>query len=161
LINKIIRRICKTSIRSCWIVSDAYFWAGATVRPSNIGFIIPDEYGKTNKLRQYVNKDIRIRIPDDKKIKVIKWLSVWDIRDNRNFADVYIPDGFQSPAPQEISEFSRYSHNVKSGPVIIIDSKTIKIPDFTYDGSSKSAYFWVGTGPQPNSAGKKIPDEKG
>jgi transposase len=140
---------------------DAYFWAGATVRPSNIGFIIPDEYGKTNKLRQYVNKDIRIRIPDDKKIKVIKWLSVWDIRDNRNFADVYIPDGFQSPAPQEISEFSRYSHNVKSGPVIIIDSKTIKIPDFTYDGSSKNAYFWVGTGPQPNSAGKKIPDEKG
>ncbi|CAG2120853.1 unnamed protein product, partial [Medioppia subpectinata] len=35
------------------------------------------------------------------------------------------------------------------------------IPDLTYDGLSKSAYFWVGTGPQPNSAGKKIPNERG
>ena len=140
---------------------DAYFWAGATVRPSNIGFIIPDENGKTNKLKRYDSKDITIRISDDKRIKSLKWLSVWDIRDNRNFADIYISDEFEPPAPQEISEFSRLSNDVRSGPVSIIDSKTIKIPDFYFDGKSKNAFFWVGSGPQPNSAGIKIPDEKG
>ena len=140
---------------------DAYFWAGATVRPSNIGFIIPDENGKTNKLRRYDSKDIRIKLAEDKKIKSLKWLSVWDIRDNRNFADIYIPDDFEPPAPQEISEFSRDSNEVKSGPVVILDSKTIKIPDFNFDGLSQNAYFWVGMGPQPNSAGRRIPNEKG
>lgn len=143
------------------VTKDAYFWSGSTVRPSNIGFIVPDENGKTNRLRQYVNKDITIKIPDDKKISALKWLSIWDIRDNRNFADIYIPEGFQPPAPQIISEFSRLSHEVKSGPVVIIDSRTIKIPDFSYDGKGKDVYFWVGTGPQPNSAGKKIANERG
>lgn len=140
---------------------DAYFWCGATVRPSNIGFIVPDENGKTNKLRQYINKDITIKIPDDKKITSLKWLAVWDIRDNKNFADIYIPEGFQPPAPQTISEFSRFSRDVKSGPVIIVNSKTIQIPNLFYDGEGKNTYFFAGTGPQPNPSGKKIPDEKG
>ena len=131
------------------------------MRPSNIGFMVPDENGKTNKLRQYVNKDITIRIPDDKKINALKWLAVWDIRDNKNFADLYIPDGFQPPAPQEISELSRLSNEVRSGPITIVDSKTIRIPDLNYDGQNKNVYFWVGSGPQPNSAGKKIPNERG
>lgn len=108
-----------------------------------------------------MNKDITIRIPDDKKIVALKWLAVWDIRDNKNFADLYIPDGFQPPAPQEISELSRLSDSVRSGPLTIIDSKTIRIPDFNFDGKHKNVYFWVGTGPQPNTAGKKIPNERG
>ena len=88
-------------------------------------------------------------------------MAVWDIRDNKNFADIYIPEGFQPPAPQTISEFSRFSHDVKSGPVIIVNSKTIQIPNLFYDGEGKNAYFFAGTGPQPNPSGKKIPDEKG
>lgn len=47
------------------------------MRPSNIGFIIPDENGRTNKLQRYINKDITIRMPDDKKVTAIKWLAVW------------------------------------------------------------------------------------
>lgn len=140
---------------------DAFFWAGATVRPSNIGFIVPDQRGRTNKLNRYNNQDITIRIPDDKKINSLKWLSIWDIRDNRNFADIYIPDGFNPPSPQKIAEFSRESHGVKSGPLIVVDSKRMKIENLFYDGSSSSAYFWVGTGPVPAPSGKKIPDDLG
>lgn len=118
--------------------------------------------GKTNKLLRYVNQDITIRIPgDDKKISSLKWLSIWDIRDNQNFADIFIPEGFEPPSPQKISEFSRDSHSVKSGPLVIMDSKRIKINDLVYDGLSSSAYFLVGTGPQPNPSGKKIPNELG
>ncbi|RWS12508.1 protein Skeletor: isoforms B/C-like protein, partial [Dinothrombium tinctorium] len=140
---------------------DTFFWAGATVRPSNIGFLVPDESGRTNVLKRYFDKDITIRLPEDKKIKLIKWLSVWDIRENRNFGDIYIPDGFEPPSPQRISEFSRNSHGVQSGAVVVINSRILKIPDLNYDGKSKNAHFWVGTGPQPHSSGQKIPDERG
>lgn len=126
-----------------------------------MGFIVPDENGRTNKLKQYVNRDITIKISENKKITSLKWLAVWDVRDSRNFADIYIPSDFQPPSPQRISEFSQLSNNVKSGPVVILDSKTIKIPEFHFDGQSGNAYFFVGTGPQANPTGKKIPDERG
>lgn len=122
---------------------------------------MPDETGRTNRLKRYTNEDITIRLPEDKKLRTIKWFAVWDIRDRRNLADIFIPDGFEPPAPQRISEFSRLSNGVQSGPVVIIDSKTIKIPDFRFDGLSEDTYFWVGDGPQPHSSGKKIANERG
>lgn len=143
------------------LAQDAFFWAGATVRPSNIGFIVPDEKGRSNKLRRYINQDITLKIPDDKKINSIKWFAVWDIRDNRNFADIYIPEGFEAPSPKKISEFSRESHGVKSAQVTVLNSKTMRISEFSYDGRGDSVYFYVGTGPQPNPSGKKIPNEVG
>ncbi|XP_015785724.1 protein Skeletor, isoforms B/C-like [Tetranychus urticae] len=141
--------------------ADAFFWSGATVRPSNIGFIVPDETGRTNKLRRYNNEDITIRLPEDKKLNSIKWFSIWDIRDRRNLADIYIPEEFEPPSPQRISEFSRISNGVQSGPVVILDSKTIAIPELYYDGLSENTFFWVGDGPQPHSSGRKIPNEQG
>lgn len=144
-----------------FLILDTFFWAGATVRPSNLGFLVADETSRTNKLRRYTNEDVAIRLPEDKKLSTIKWFSVWDIRDRRNFADIFIPDGFEPPSPQRISELSRLSNGVQSGPVIIIDSKTIKIPDFQFDGEANNTYFWVGDGPQPHSSGKKIPNERG
>ncbi|RWS20860.1 protein Skeletor: isoforms B/C-like protein, partial [Leptotrombidium deliense] len=102
---------------------DTFFWSGTTVRPSNVGFLVPDETGRTNVLERYFDKDITIRLPDDKKIANIKWLAVWDIRENRNFGDVLIPDGFEPPSPQRVSEFSRQSHGVKSGAVYVINSR--------------------------------------
>ncbi|KAL3218681.1 hypothetical protein MRX96_031418 [Rhipicephalus microplus] len=71
------------------------------------------------------------------------------------------PKGFEPPSPRRISEFSRRGAGVRSGTVVIVDSKTIEIPDFYFSGNVSDTYFWVGLGPQPNSAGQKIPDEKG
>nr|XP_027204866.1 protein Skeletor, isoforms B/C-like [Dermatophagoides pteronyssinus] len=143
------------------LASDAYFWVGATILPSNVGFIVPDETGRTNKLRQYINRSIRIRLPDDKTIHTIRWFAIWDIRSQKNFADLFIPEGFLPPTPQTIAEFSQLSNGIKSEPIVIVDAKTIRIPSFTYDGHRKQAYFWVGQGPQPNSAGERIPNELG
>ncbi|OTF69778.1 Skeletor, isoforms D/E-like protein, partial [Euroglyphus maynei] len=91
----------------------------------------------------------------------IRWFAIWDIRSQKNFADLFIPEGFLPPAPQTISEFSQLSNGIKSEPLVIVDAKTIRIPSFTYDGHRKQAYFWVGQGPQPNSAGERIPNELG
>jgi DOMON domain-containing protein CG14681 len=143
------------------IQPDTFFWAGTTVRPSNIGFIVANELGRTNKLERYVNVDITIKLPDDKKITAIKWLAVWDVRTNHNHGDIFIPEGFEPPSHQVISELSQLAHNVQSGPIVIINSQTIKIPDFYYDGKGVDTFFMVGTGPQPNPSGKKIPNERG
>lgn len=140
---------------------DTFFWAGSTVRPSNIGFIVPDEEGKTNKLQRYVNEDVTLRLPEKRKITSVKWLAVWDLREHSNFADIYIPEGLEPPSPQKISELSRTSHGVRSDAVVVIDSKTISILNLYYDGNKTDVFFWVGIGPQPSSHGEKIPDENG
>ncbi|XP_077521189.1 protein Skeletor, isoforms B/C-like [Amblyomma americanum] len=140
---------------------DAFFWAGSSVRPSNVGFIVPDEEGKTNKLQPYTDKDIYLQLPNRRKITSIRWLAIWNLREHANYGDIFFPEGFEPPSPRRISELSRRGAGVRSGTVVIVDSKTIQIPDFYFNGNVSDTYFWVGLGPQPNSAGQKIPNEKG
>lgn len=61
---------------------------------------------------------------------------MWGTHDfeQENFGDVYIEEGFEPPASQKLTELSRRSHRVSSLPVVILDSKTISIPEFNYDG---------------------------
>ncbi|XP_020281603.1 protein Skeletor, isoforms B/C isoform X2 [Pseudomyrmex gracilis] len=115
----------------------------------------------TNLLDRYFNKDFTLILPDNKKITDIKWFAVYDLQSQNTFGDVYIPDEFDPPAPQKISQLSTRSHNVSSESIIILDSKTISIPQFTYNGQGVDTYFWVGVGPQPSTKGQKVPDEYG
>ncbi|XP_065225069.1 protein Skeletor, isoforms B/C [Planococcus citri] len=141
--------------------TDTFFWAGASTRPGPQGFIVPNEYGKTDVLNRYLNKDIRITLPDRKKITDIKWFAVYDLTRQSAFGDVYIPEEFEPPVTQTISQLTGRSHGVTSGPIEILDAKTITIPQFTYNGAGQDTYFWVGLGPQPSSKGYKVPDENG
>lgn len=74
---------------------------------------------------------------------------------------ISLKSSIDPPAPQKISQLSKRSHEVSSESIVIVDSKTIKIPKFTYDGTGTDTYFWVGQGPQPSSKGTKVPDEYG
>ncbi|KAJ8687168.1 hypothetical protein QAD02_022962 [Eretmocerus hayati] len=140
---------------------DTFFWAGSSNRPGPQGFIVPDEYGKTNKLEQYHDKDFTLTLPDNRKITDIKWFAIYDLTDQNTFGDIYIPEEFDSPAPHSISHFSQTSHNVSSGAIVILDSKTISIPELNYDGLGEDTYFWVGVGQRPSTIGSKVPDENG
>jgi len=51
-----------------------------------------------------------------------------------NFGDISIEEGFEPPARQTLIELSKRSHRVSSLPVVIVDSKTILLPEFNYDG---------------------------
>lgn len=115
----------------------------------------------TNILERYFNKDFTLKLPDDKKITEIKWFAVYDLNNQNDFGDIYIPEEFEPPTPQKGNSFSKKSHGVSSGNIEILDSKTIKIPELFYDGTGKRTYFWAGVGPQPSSKGVKIPDEMG
>lgn len=118
-------------------------------------------YCRTNILDRYFNKDFTLKLPDNKKITEVKWLAVYDLSRQNDFGDIYIPEDFEPPRPQRGGSFSKRSNGVSSSTIEILDSKTIKIPEFYYDGKGKKAYFWVGVGPQPSSKGSKIPDELG
>ena len=65
------------------------------------------------------------------------------------------------PKKRVLPEFSRLAHDLRSGNITIIDSKTFHIPDLYYDGLGPDAFFWVGYGPKPDENGIKIPNEKG
>lgn len=140
---------------------DTFFWAGAANRPGPQGFIVPDEHGNTNVLERYFNREFTLTLPDNKKLTEIKWFAIFDLNSQNNFGDIYIPDEFEPPMAQRISTLLKRSHNVTSSSIEILDSKTIRIPDLTYDGLGRETYFWAGVGPQPSSKGFKIPDEMG
>ncbi|KAF2883127.1 hypothetical protein ILUMI_23044 [Ignelater luminosus] len=141
--------------------ADTFFWAGSSNRPGPQGFIVPDEYGKTNILERYFNKDFTLTLPDNKKITDIKWFAIYDLWSQNTFGDIYIPEEFEPPTIQKISQLAGKINKLSSGGIEIVDAKTIRIPKFVFDGIAKEAYFWVGVGPQPGTKGTKLPDEYG
>jgi hypothetical protein len=140
---------------------DTFFWSGASNRPGPQGFIVPDEFGKTNILERYFNKDFTISLPDSKRITEVKWLAVYDLGSQNNFGDIYIPEEFEPPAMQRAGSLSKLGHNVSSSSIELVDSKTIRIPNFSYDGLGKRTFFYAGVGASPTSKGFIIPDELG
>jgi hypothetical protein len=80
-------------------------------------------------------------LPDNKKITEIKWLAVYDLSRQNTFGDVYIPEEFEPPTAQKISRLMGRSHDVDSENIEIIDSKTIKISQFIYNGKGKGENF--------------------
>lgn len=140
---------------------DTFFWSGASNRPGPQGFIVPDEFGKTNILERYFNKDFTIKLPDNKRITEVKWLAIYDLGSQNNFGDIYIPEEFEPPAMQRAGSLSKLKHNVSSSSIELLDSKTIRIPNFSYDGLGKRTFFFAGVGASPSSKGFVIPDELG
>ncbi|XP_011874994.1 PREDICTED: protein Skeletor, isoforms B/C [Vollenhovia emeryi] len=144
---------------------DAYFWVGNTSQPNPEGYIVP--YPETDKgsdprvLEAYNYTDIILRLPGGKRIRDIKWLSVWCRRFTVDFGDVFIPSDLKVPKLQVLPEFSRLAHGLRSGNISILDSKTIYIPNLHYDGGGPDAYFWVGNGSEPSRFGIKVPNEMG
>ncbi|XP_026669797.1 protein Skeletor, isoforms B/C isoform X2 [Ceratina calcarata] len=145
----------------------AYFWVGNSSSPNPNGYAVPypemKETGgrrQPEALRAYNYTDIFLKLPDGKRIRDIKYLSVWCSRFTVNFGDVYIPENLKVPKTRTLPEFSRLAHGLRSGNITILDEKTIYIPNLHYDGAGPDAYFWVGNGSEPDPFGIKVPNEK-
>ncbi|XP_034940095.1 protein Skeletor, isoforms B/C isoform X2 [Chelonus insularis] len=144
---------------------DTFFWIGTGQVPGPQGDIVPypENHHSSDPpiLKTHVNTDIILRLPQGKKIRDIEWLSVWCRRFTMNFGHVNIAPNLEIPRPRVLPEFSRLAHGLRSGNISILDTKTIYIPNLHYDGGGPDAYFWVGTGSQPNPMGVKVPNEMG
>ncbi|RZB39621.1 Skeletor, isoforms B/C [Asbolus verrucosus] len=144
---------------------DAFFWIGNSPRPSPEGIIIPypeDYVGRDPPvLRAYNNTNIILRLPMGKRIRDIRWLSVWCRRFTVDFGEVFIPPNLEVPKPRVLPEFKRLAHGLRSDNISILDAKTFYIPNLHYDGAGPDAYFWVGNGTEPTAFGIKVPNEMG
>ncbi|GFS78254.1 hypothetical protein NPIL_520601 [Nephila pilipes] len=140
---------------------DAFFWGGSTSKPDASGFIIPDEKGKKVPLQEYRNQDLLLRLPAGKTLRNIKWIAVWCRKFYANFGDVFIPTGLAIPRPMEIGKLPTLEHGVSSGPVLVVDTQTLLVPDFTYDGKGPAAYWWVSRGSRQHPRGLRLADENG
>lgn len=110
----------------------------------------------------------RLRPVDQRKSEcfVLKWLGSdrgqsFQFSLQNAFGDINIPEEFDPPKPQRISQLTKLSHNVSSDSIVILDAKRISIPQLTYDGLGEDTYFWVGQGSRPSPKGTKVPDENG
>lgn len=112
-------------------------------------------------MERYFNKDFTLKLPDNKKITDVKWLAIYDLNTQNDFGDIFIPEDFEAPVPQKIGSFEKGTHGVHSDAIEILDSKTIKLPEFSYDGDGKQTFFLAGVGPQPSNKGTRVPDELG
>lgn len=92
---------------------------------------------RTNVLDRYLNKDFTLTLPENKKITEIKWFAIYDLASQNTFGDIYIPEEFEPPSMQKISQITGTAHNVSSDSIEILDSKTIRLKEFNYDGEGK------------------------
>ncbi|XP_014365199.2 protein Skeletor, isoforms D/E isoform X1 [Papilio machaon] len=61
---------------------------------------------------------------------------------------------------KEIGALSQLQHGVR-GELFAVDSRTLYLHDFHYDGAGPAAYFFVGTSKAPSSSGVRLRDERG
>ncbi|CAK1540895.1 unnamed protein product [Leptosia nina] len=158
---------------------DAYFWIGDTPQPSPEGILVPypEDYPSRDPpvLSAHSNSDILLRLPGGKRLRDIKWISVWCRRftfftKKKPYKNICIgqfrrclcpPPAWTPPRPRVLPEFKRLAHGLRSGNISVLDAKTFYIPNLHYDGAGPDAYFWVGNGSEPSPFGTKVPNEMG
>ncbi|KPM09787.1 Skeletor, isoforms D/E-like protein 2 [Sarcoptes scabiei] len=139
----------------------SYFVAGTTLLPDATGFLISDEKGRPNNLGDYEGEDITLRISGNQTLRNIRWFAIWNRNEHRSMGYVSIPYNLDLPRPLEINPLTGFAHNIRSGPITIVDAQTILVPDFWYDGLGPAAYWWMTRGPRQSPQGLRLKDEKG
>ncbi|GFS53768.1 cytochrome b561, DM13 and DOMON domain-containing protein At5g54830 [Nephila pilipes] len=141
--------------------ADAVFWVGSSSRPDITGFTaLPDkDTGET--LGPYHDQDLIVHLPQDTKITDIRWLSVWSKKYSTSFGTVIFPQTVTPPRPIVIGHLSNSKGGTSSGDILILDSQTFFIPDFSHDASEKDVYWWISKGTKPNEEGVRLHYEDG
>uniref|UniRef100_A0A0N4Z050 DM13 domain-containing protein n=1 Tax=Parastrongyloides trichosuri TaxID=131310 RepID=A0A0N4Z050_PARTI len=101
-----------------------------------------------------------LELPDDKWVKTTNWVSIWDHKAETPIASVLIPNGpaFQIPSIVLLKNLSPVgSRKISSGPITILDTKTIEIKNFNLDTEGIPVWFMIGKDIIPNSNGLIVP----
>jgi len=141
---------------------DTFFMVGNTNQPGRKGDIVPNEFGRTNVLQRYLNSEFTLTLPNGKQVNQIKWFAVYDLTEYEAYGALYVPEDFEPPWKQVLSHLEGKSNGVEADSVEVLDSKTLMLKEFFYDGNGgKGVHFYIGRGPQPSSKGTVVPNELG
>ncbi|CAA90661.4 DM13 domain-containing protein [Caenorhabditis elegans] len=104
---------------------------------------------------------LMLTLPPSKVFGDIHWVSLRDHKRNINVASVILPNGplVQIPKVVRLRALSPNSlqFNISSGPIEILDVKTIRINDFSFQHDDDSVWLMVGSELLPNLNGKIVP----
>ncbi|XP_064465589.1 protein Skeletor, isoforms B/C-like isoform X2 [Ornithodoros turicata] len=141
---------------------DAFFWLSPGEEASPDGVLTPDENGSRHPLRRYSNQTILLTLEEGTRITDYGSFALWCREFTENFGQVRIPRNLELPAEQTIGNFQNGAHAIRSAAVTLLDSQTVHIAQFYYDGTGPDAYFMVGNSDHVTDvAATKVPNNKG
>ncbi|KAI1725532.1 electron transfer DM13 domain-containing protein [Ditylenchus destructor] len=101
-----------------------------------------------------------LTLPESKILKYVNWVSLFDHNRKQAVAYVLIPNGiaFTVPTIVQLRPLTpNGAHLVRSGPIKVMDTKTIEIEEFSLTTNGVPAWFMVGKEIMPNSNGHIVP----
>ncbi|KJH40484.1 hypothetical protein DICVIV_13560 [Dictyocaulus viviparus] len=101
-----------------------------------------------------------LTLPEGKSTKSIHWISLRDHNRQETVASVLLPNGpaFQIPSVVTVRGLSPNGiYNVSSGPIRVIDIKTIEISNFSLKSGNNAVWFMIGKDILPNANGHIVP----
>uniref|UniRef100_A0A0N5AKW8 DM13 domain-containing protein n=1 Tax=Syphacia muris TaxID=451379 RepID=A0A0N5AKW8_9BILA len=101
-----------------------------------------------------------LTLPNNKWLKNVYWLALRDHKAENTVASVLIPNGpaFKIPAIVQLRPLtSNGVCTVTSGPIMVLDTKTIEINDLTFICDGVAAWFMIGKDILPNENGDIVP----
>lgn len=104
---------------------------------------------------------LMLTLPSPKVFSDIHWVSLRDHKRKTNVASVILPNGplVQIPKVIRLRSLSPNSlaFNISSGPIEVLDVKTIRINNFSFQHDDDSVWLMVGSELFPNLGGKIVP----
>ncbi|KAE9550101.1 hypothetical protein FO519_006693 [Halicephalobus sp. NKZ332] len=101
-----------------------------------------------------------LTLPEGKTVKNTNWVSIYDHKKQIPIAFVLVPNGnaFQIPTTVQLRPFvANGAYKISSGPIRILDSKTIEISEFSLETGGIPVWFMAGKEVLPNGNGHIIP----
>ncbi|CAJ0955225.1 unnamed protein product, partial [Mesorhabditis belari] len=101
-----------------------------------------------------------LTLPSQKSMKTTQWISLWDHKTQKSLTSVVFPNGpaFQVPEITTLRSLSPNGlFNVSSGPIRLIDMKTIEVKDLRVSSPDTPLWFMVGKDILPNANGHIVP----
>nr|CAD2124590.1 unnamed protein product [Meloidogyne enterolobii] len=131
----------------------------------NDKFASPNEEKILRNLKStYYQQTLLLTLPPERLTKLLDWLAVWEHEENKEaLAVVLIPKGLQIPSIVQIRAFPSPAIGIngvkmlQSGPIKVLDTKTIEVTEFTFLSDNLPAWFMVGKEIMPNAKGHIVP----
>ncbi|VDO77771.1 unnamed protein product [Haemonchus placei] len=136
-----------------------------TIGPAGFTILQPEDekinYSYAQPLEWYAGfQPILLTLPEGIVAQSVHWISLRDHKRRETVASVLLPNGpaFQIPDVVQLRGLSPNGlFNISSGPIRVIDVKTIEISDFVLRTDSKAVWFMIGKDILPNTNGNIVP----
>uniref|UniRef100_A0A915HT69 DM13 domain-containing protein n=1 Tax=Romanomermis culicivorax TaxID=13658 RepID=A0A915HT69_ROMCU len=112
-------------------------------------------------LSWYTSNDVLLTLPENQSLSQFRWLSIYDHNNKKPIATIFLPNGkrFFYPSTLVLKGFkpNLSTKDVRSEAVEILDTKTIRIRKFSFEGDAPGAWFMVGKSIFPTVGGQIAP----